>query len=482
MISRYNLAENIHLRRALTVWAVFAVAVCAKTLLVGGEHSVYPVFAAASRHWWADMSLYSDYEQTEKIDGYRYSPTFAVAFTPLARLPDRLGAILWGLASIGMLFWSLRVLVRDVFLPFPLGEGRGEGGPSRESSTSDPNALTLSLSQRERGPARNLAQGERGPAEGAFLTLTLVGSAVGIWSGQSNAILPALVALALAAIVRQRWWTAAWLLAVPVFIKLWPLAIVLLLAACWPRQLIGRFAATCAALAAAPFLTRPFEKVVWQHHEWYASLTGPLQARWEGYRDAWTIWENVCPLAGRCADWQQPVNRHVYMALQLAAAAAVLGWCLWQRRRAERGDCPDFRARTRSVGPKMGLCPFLATGHLLTLIYSMWASWQLLFGPGTEQLTYGIIAPATSWAVLVSLAEKKARWLTVAAWAILALLAAGDIEKPILAVFPAGRILLPLGVVLFVAWLVWHECGERRGIRVQGSGLRIQGSDSDAQL
>jgi hypothetical protein len=262
----------------------------------------------------------------------------------------------------------------------------------------------------------------------------LVGSAVGIWSGQSNAILPALVALALAAIVRQQWWTAAWLLAVPVFIKLWPLAIVLLLAACWPRQLIGRFAAACAALAAAPFLTRPFEKVVWQYHEWYASLTGPLQGRWEGYRDAWTIWENLCPLAGRCTDWQQPVNRHVYLALQLTTVAAVLGWCLWQRRRANMGD-----------------------GHLLTLIYSMWASWQLLFGPGTEQLTYGIIAPATSWAVLVSFAEKKARWLTVAAWAMLALLAAGDIEKPILAVFPAGRILLPLGVVLFVAWLVWHS-------------------------
>jgi len=459
MISRYDLPEDVHLRRALTLWAVFAVAVCAKTLLVGGEHSVYPVFAAASRHWWADMSLYADYEKTEKIDGYRYSPAFAVAFTPLARLPDRLGAILWGLASIGILFWSLRVLVRDVFLPLPLGEGRGEGGPSRESSTSDPNTLTLTLSQGERGPAKTLSQRGKGLPEGAFLMLTLVGSAVGIWSGQSNAILPALVALALAAIVRQRWWTAAWLLAVPVFIKLWPLAIVLLLAACWPRQLIGRFAAACAALAAAPFLTRPFEKVVWQYHEWYASLTGPLQGRWEGYRDAWTIWENLCPLAGRCADWQQPVNRHVYMALQLATAAAVLGWCLWQRRRAEMGK-----------------------GNLLTLIYSIWASWQLLFGPGTEQLTYGIIAPATSWAVLVSFAEKKARWLTVAAWAMLALLAAGDIEKPILAVFPAGRILLPLGVVLFVAWLVWHECGERRGIRVQGSGFRIQGSDSDAQL
>lgn len=392
-----TLQDRTAFRWALILWLALAAAVCVKAGVRPGENTVYPVFAAAARHWWADMPLYADYQQSEGIDGYRYSPAFAVAFTPLAVLPDRLGAALWGLVSIGMLFWSLRVLVRDV-LP-------GDWTPSREA---------------------------------AFLTLALIGSAVGIWSGQSNAIVPALVALALAAIVRGRWWAAAWLLAIPVFIKLWPLAIVLLLVACWPRQLIGRFAAACAALAAAPFLTRPFDKVVWQYSEWYASITGPLQGRWGGYRDAWTVWENLCPASSGLADWNQAENRHVYMALQLASAAAVLGWCLWQRRR------------------------LASTGHLLALIYAMWASWQLFLGPGTEQLTYGLIAPATSWAVVVSFAERRARWLTVAAWAMLALLAAGDIEKTALAVFPAGKMLLPLGVTLFVAWLVWHERGEGR--------------------
>ena len=123
------------------------------------------------------------------------------------------------------------------------------------------------------------------------------------------------------------------------------------------------------------------------------------------------------------------------MAAQLVTAAGVLGWCLWQRRRA------------------------LSTGHLLTLMLSMWASWQMLFGPATEQLTYGIIAPSASWAVLVSFAEKRARWLTVTAWTILTLLPAGDIENVVVDIFSAGKILLPLGVVLFVAWLVWHERG-----------------------
>jgi hypothetical protein len=96
------------------------------------------------------------------------------------------------------------------------------------------------------------------------------------------------------------------------------------------------------------------------------------------------------------------------------------------------------------------------------LTFSMWASWQLFLGPGTEQLTYGVIAPSAAWAVIVSLAERRARWLTVTAWAMLALLPSGDIEYAVLKVSAAGVILPPLGVMLFVAWLIWHERGPLR--------------------
>ena len=221
--------------------------------------------------------------RTEGIDGYRYSPAFAVAFTPLAYLPARLGTMIWNMAGIALLVCALHVLVRDV-LP-------GDWPP-----------------QRERG----------------FLTLTLAGSAVGIWSGQSNAIITAAIILALAAIVRQRWWAASILLAVPVFIKIWPLAIVMLLVVFWPRKLAWRLAVVCAVLALVPFLTRPPSTVAWQYREWYNALTGPLQGRWTGYRDAWTIWEQLSS-AGQCAT---PT-----VAIQLAAAWAVLGWCWWQYRR-----------------------------------------------------------------------------------------------------------------------------------------------------
>ncbi len=395
-----------HLRRAVVLWGVFATAFAVRTeyySYVGKQydsHTVYPQFAAASRHWWADKSLYASYTLDEGIDGYRYSPTFAIAFTPFTKIHHGCGVILWDLTSVILLVWALRRARRDLL-------------PGRWTTRW----------------------------EGLFLSLALAGYAVGLWSGQSNALVSALVLLAMSAIVRRRWWAAAWLLAVPVFIKLWPIAVVLLLLACWPRQLSLRFVAACLVLAAAPFTTRSFHTVLWQYHAWYASLTGPLQGRWPGYRDAWTIWDQLWP----------PVNDRVYTVMQLGTAAAVLAWCLWQRRRLTRpGEAPH----------KLDASPFLATGYLLMLTYAIWASWQLLFGPGSEQLTYGILAPATSWALLVSFKEKKVRWLTLPAWAMSALLASGDIEKRVLMVFPHGQILLPLSVVLFMAWLLWHERGE----------------------
>ena len=442
----HALMTNRHLCRALALWACLAVAVCVKTAWHGNHHSVFPQFAASSHHWWADRSLYDDYKMTEDIDdGYRYSPTFAVAFTPLAYMPASLGAMIWNVSGIIMLVCALLVLVRDI-LP-------GDWPPQRE---------------------------------GTFLGLALVGSLVGIWSGQSNAVVTALVIFAMAAIIRQRWWAASILLAVPVFVKVWPIAMVMLLVVFWPKQLTWRLAVVSAVLALLPFLTRPPSKVIWQYQLWYESLTGPLQDRWPGYRDAWTIWEQLCP----------PVNDYVYKALQLAGGLAVLWWC-WRRyqqlsdasggkdillctggqgeheslvvRRDLRVGSGATAGLPSSAGSTVGqanrgtplarVAKKRGTCRLLLSIFAMWAAWQLFLGPGTEQLTYGIIAPSAAWAVMASFAERRARWLTVTAWAMLALLPSGDIENAVLKVFPAGTILLPLAVLLFVAWLVWHERG-----------------------
>ena len=106
------------LRLALTLWGALAVGLCFQGLWRRAGHAIYPVccpvFPASSRHWWADMSLYADYRPTEQVGDYRYSPTFAVAFTPLAYLPWPCSGIAWGIGSIAVLLVALHLMAREM--------------------------------------------------------------------------------------------------------------------------------------------------------------------------------------------------------------------------------------------------------------------------------------------------------------------------------------------------------------------------------
>jgi len=298
-------------------------------------------------------------------------------------LPHWLGGILWNLLGIAALLWAMRQFVREV-LP-------GHWPPWREAM---------------------------------LVALVLVGTLRGSWSAQSNALVIAMAMLAAVAVKKERWWAASVLLAAPVFIKLWPMALALLLMACWPRQLVGRFCVVLAAGLLVPFLTRPPGAVYQQYYEYYFWLTGPLSLdRWGGYRDAVTIFEQMGLHLGR----------YGYPVLQAEAAMLALAWCLWQR---------------QQLGSER---------RLLTSILAVWPAWQLLFGPGSERLTYGIIAVAAAWALLVSFAEKRLRLLAGAAWLLLSLFSMGAFERAVQPVLPCAPALLPLGVLLFVSWLVIHE-------------------------
>ena len=190
------------------------------------------------------------------------------------------------------------------------------------------------------------------------------------------------------------WWAAAFLLAIPVFIKLWPVVLVLLLLVFWPRQLIGRFRrglrpfrdgplphspagdrrlAICRVVpgtdrsAARPLAGLPRRVTIWE--------AGPGSGR--GIQDAatgdrpWRV--RLVPLAVAPAESRQPVPD--VLVLDLGGVAIAFG--------------PGHRA-----------------AHLRHHC-----------------------AGRPAWAVLVSFPEKRARWLTTAALAMTALLASGDFES-----------------------------------------------------
>ena len=51
------------IRLAIVLWIALAAAVCVKSIVQKGEHSVYPVYAWGSRHWWADQPLHASYPE-----------------------------------------------------------------------------------------------------------------------------------------------------------------------------------------------------------------------------------------------------------------------------------------------------------------------------------------------------------------------------------------------------------------------------------
>ncbi len=377
------------LQTSLILWFALFVAVGIKSLVYPDIHSVYPCYEGAARLWQDSRDLY-DLKTTGFI--YRYGPVFALSMVPLATLPSALGSLLWNWLNFGLFFATLWKLVQ-----------RGLPG----DWTVRHRAL--------------------------FLSLALLGTTRTIWSGQSNLLVFSLVALATLAIQDRRWWGAAFLLAISVQIKVWPLAAALLLMAYWPWKLTPRFLAATLLIAAVPLLTKPWGFVWRQYVGWYDLLVGPAQIR-HTYRDAWTLWEII----------HEPVNAKVYVFLQLLSGAAVLGLCLWQLRRG------------------------LSLQRRLLFVLVSWAVWQMTFGPATERTTFGLIAPLSAWGLATAVQQRRGRVLMTMAFALMTCGNFGVIER--------ARWTAPPSCWPFIRWgpcSSWP--GSSIGIITRQTGCRARG-------
>ncbi len=361
---------------AIGLWVALAVVVVIKTAQNPKNHSTYPLFRDASLKWWQGVNVY---DRGIFADDYRYGPSFAMVMGPLAWLPCQAGAVIWVLMNVGIAVWATLALTRRVFpgVPTPL--------------------------------ARNLV-----------LAAAVFPSVHCLYSSQTNLMVFALVGFAGIAILDKRWWLAAFLLAIPVHIKVWPLAAALLLAACWPRRLAWRLPIAFVAVAALPLLVKSPPWVWEQYVQWYHYLIGPTQIR-HSYRDAWTICELVVGPQRVVPQW--------YERLQLATAATALGLCLWQARR-------------------------LTPARTVLFVLACWTTWQLVFGPGTERNTFALIAPLAGWALVVAVLERRAVWLMTLSYALMIIASIGWVED----IRPCLLAMHPVGVMLFFAWFLHWSC------------------------
>jgi hypothetical protein len=320
-------------RLAIGAWLLVLLVVSARVLLMPGKQSVYPTFARAGVSWLrgANVYLLTDLDKVS-CNAFRYSPLAAAALAPLSLLPEHIGEVFWRLLNAGVLLGAL--------------------------------AWWWRTSRDRQGAAavRSLPYG-RGSLALCVLSLLLLPLVVGnLNNGQSNPIVLGLLLLSVTAVARRRWNGAAACLAGACFLKLYPLAVGLLLAVVFPRRFSGRLLLFLALGAAAPFVLQRPGYVAAQYMDWARYLCLDDRHAWAaelGYRDLSLLFR-VCEV---------PVSPKAYQLIQLAAAAGAALLCVTAR---------------LSRWPKR---------RLLNGLLALGCIWMTLFGAATESATYLLLAP-----------------------------------------------------------------------------------------
>jgi hypothetical protein len=204
----------------LALYAASAGVVTIQQAVLGHSNNL-SIFRSASLNLFAGRDLYAAHPE-QHFDFYKYSPTFALLFAPLAYLPFALAFLCWSLLNGLLLWYALDRLL-----------------PERQASV----ALAL-----------------------LYLEVLLA-----LQYGQSNALVAALMILAFLAFEGREPLGAALSITLGAAVKLFPLA-ALSLAALYPRRL--RFGLIAVAVLAAavllPLMAIAPAELVAQYRSWRA--------------------------------------------------------------------------------------------------------------------------------------------------------------------------------------------------------------------
>jgi hypothetical protein len=373
--------------RVVLLWCVLCGACCVRAYLQPQRNTVFGIYRAAALAWIAGEDAYET--ASPNIGPYRYAPVVTVVLLPFSLLPLDLGGLVWRLFNVLGLMGAFAWFLRD-------------GLPWRNEKASA--ALWLLLMPLSLGSINN---------------------------GQANVLLLALLLATGAALAGERWNLAAACLAGAVLLKVYPLAVALLLVLVYPRPLLGRFAIALAAGLLAPFAFQTPSYVLHAYENWFVLLASDDRRDFlmhEGLRDF--------HLLSRLVGW--PLPTRIYLAIQLLAglSCAAIG----------------IYGRARKLPERQQVWTMLTLG----------CCWMVVFGPAVESSTFILIAPALAWAIVESWTMEGTFWRRIVLGGVLALFVVSFMSLW----FPLSRnwlyFLQPLAALLFFGERITEAVATRR--------------------
>jgi hypothetical protein len=318
-------------RWAVFVWTVVLLVVCVNSAVNPRKRSLYLTWTTAGSDWSSGAPQLYQRVEGDGLDLFRYSPLVAALFSPLQLLDERAGNGLWRLLNAGVFLGGFAYWLRD-----------------------------------------RLPAGSR--PRGLLFLLVVPLSLSSLANGQPNPLVIGLLLFAVACAGNERWTLAAACVALACALKIYPIAVGLLLAVAYPRQMTWRLVLTLLVAALLPFAMQRPEYVAAQYGQWLDRLGGDDRkfiALERAYRDLWLLFRA----------WQVPVSPSVYTGIQLGTAAACAALC----------------AAVRRAG--------FARVQVLTTALALGTCWMMLCGPATESASFVQLAPALAWAVVASVRE-----------------------------------------------------------------------------
>ena len=366
-------------RIAAFLWVVVLVGIAGRIVFSPKiPPSVVPIYHAAALRWMAREDLYTPYEIHNRWDVFRYPPGFAPCYVPFAYLPLRLGELLWRAAMAAVLLSGLWLWTRH--------------------------ALQLNTGQR-----------------GALFALSVPLCLASLANGQANVLLLGLLLHGATAAALFKGKIASFCIAAATAIKIYPIAVGMLLSCVLPKKFLPWLVLSIAGWAAVPFLLAPADYIAGQYRRLVESVGADQRRNGHTHppRDLYLVLQTYLVT---------PSERN-YTALVLAVAAGM----------AAAVGITALRARD----PKLALI----------LAFDLGCVWMTVFGPATEPPTYTLLAPTIAAILLLSRRSPRQFALAIGAYALL-------IAPVIRDFFPNGRVfhdlgLQPIGGLLLLASILW---------------------------